>query len=229
MFNTYMFINLDLIKYFVSRYKFYFFAVSILLILLLFYFYLLQRNAKETIVTSTEVKNVNNVQDYIYVDIEGAVVKPGFYKIKQGTRVGEALIISGGLSDLSDIYRFNKTVNQAKILADGDKLYVPYEWEFYESTASIKLPIEDYVMTEKKVLAEGSTSLNETSSLNIPSDLRINVNTGSKDALLSLSGIGEVYANKIINGRPYNDYQDMVKKSGVPSSILNKIQADIVF
>jgi len=61
----------------------------------------------------------------IVVDIQGAVTKPGVYQIKEESRLLDALNAAGGLSSQADRYLLAKTFNLAKLLADGEKIYLP--------------------------------------------------------------------------------------------------------
>ena len=51
----------------------------------------------------------------------------------------------------------------------------------------------------------------------------VNVNTATKEELMTLKGIGDVTAKKIIKSRPYSGKDDLVKKK----VITDKVYADI--
>jgi DNA uptake protein ComE-like DNA-binding protein len=56
----------------------------------------------------------------------------------------------------------------------------------------------------------------------------IDINTASKAELSSLSGIGDAYSQKIIDGRPYKRKDELVSKKIVPQATYDKIKDLIV-
>lgn len=57
---------------------------------------------------------------------------------------------------------------------------------------------------------------------------QIDVNSASKDELMTLPGIGDVTAQKIIDGRPYNSKRDLLTKKVVGAKEYDKIKDNII-
>lgn len=162
-------------------------------------------NGKENLVGELieEVEeDIKEEPEEIMVHISGQVYKPGLVKLEPGARVIDAVNAAGGLKKNADLDK----INLAKKLVDEEKIYIPDIGE------NIEGDLLDY-----------STSADVGN--------KININTCTKEELLSLPGIGEVLAEKIIEYRektPFKKLEDLMNVSGIGEKKFESIKDMIV-
>lgn len=142
----------------------------------------------------------------IYIDIEGAVVKPGVYELPYGSRVEDAIYISGGLAKDADSEYISKNINRAGRLVDGSKLYIPQKGE-----AGVSVTYKD---SNSGIGARAGIAT-------------VNINTASSSELESLSGVGPKTSEKIIQNRPYMTLEELVTKNVMYRSTFEKIKNEL--
>ncbi len=147
----------------------------------------------------------DNSTEYIYVQISGAIKTPQVAKLKKGARVFELIDNSGGFTaDVSNAY-VNKILNLAKVLNDGEKIYIPYSIEELEPDFTTKY-------------SENST---ETSDI-------ININTANKEELKTLPQVGDSTADKIIDYRtkngPFKSIDEIKNVSGIGDKTFEELK-----
>lgn len=134
----------------------------------------------------------------IYVDVCGAVRYPGVYRLDGDARVFEALDLAGGMTDTACI----QAINQAEILTDGQKIYVPTAEEWNAG-----------IMTDETAEAD---------------DGRIDINTADVPLLCTLPGIGETRAQAIVAYREshgsFESVEAIQQVSGIKSGVYDKIK-----
>lgn len=164
---------------------------------------------------TSEIKSVENplMQENeietakIMVHISGAVVNPGIVTLDAGKRVKDVIDIAGGVYDTADLDR----VNLAKIVQDEQKIYIPRKGEtvFMPST-------QDPLMGTTQVVDPVNTSKG-----------RLNINQCTKSELISLPGIGEKTADKILEYRKehgFSKIEDIMHVKGIGPKKFEKIK-----
>ena len=179
----------------------------------------------------------------IFVDLSGAVENPGLYQIDSDKRVGDLLMLGGGVSSSASAEWISKELNLSKKLSDSSKVYIPYEWEIYTPESSEILNTINNVdknVNKSSGSDENSTAENNSSSQSDVSkdeetgtgnveEGKTNVNTASSSDLDKLPGIGPAYAEKIISNRPYENIAEFESKSGLYKSTVEGIKDLISF
>ena len=147
----------------------------------------------------------------IFVDIQGAVEKPGVYELPANSRINDLLIRAGGLSAEADREWVSKNINLAQKLQDGVKIYIPSQKEVRQFGGP----------------ALSTTAGGEVAGISGTIAGKININTASQTQLESLWGIGEKRAADIIANRPYQSIEELVTKAKIPKSVVEKIKDKI--
>ena len=140
----------------------------------------------------------------VYVYVCGAVNAPGVYELSGDARVFEALESAGGMTGDASL----ESVNLARAVVDGEQIYVPTVEEAARGTG---------VGTESNTK---STVQN-----------KVNINTASRDELMTLTGIGEAKAESIIRYREehgaFKSAGELMEIEGIKEGVFNKIKDDI--
>lgn len=147
----------------------------------------------------------------IMVDIAGAVNRPGLYRLPQTARLNDLLQEAQGLSQQANHQYASRSLNLAQALSDQQKVYIPGLGEEVPDVSS-QVPSSAIVQNTTNGLSEGPL---------------LNVNEASKDELMDLPGIGEITAEKIIDGRPYTSIEELSKNGVIKKNIFAEIRQKI--
>ena len=150
--------------------------------------------------TSEQVETLDSQEKGIYVYVCGQIVRPGVYVLPQGSRICDLFELAGGFTQIAATDYWN----QARLLTDGEMIYVPTVEEVKER------PLENNTATDTD-----------------DSD-KVNINTASKEELMTLPGIGEARALAIIAYRkengPFTSVEELKEVEGIKDGVFSKMK-----
>jgi len=193
-------------------------AIIITIISLIIY----TKNNSEEKITPEVTKassSPKSYQEYVYIDVSGAVKKPNLYQVNSGARIKDAIDKAGGLSENADVIYFNRNFNLARVVSDQEKIYVPSISE-----------INNGIFIQNQLLIDYTTPTNnqlpiiDNQSPSTDNQSLININNATVEELDQLPGIGQVIAGKIIANRPYSTIDDLITKKVVNKGVFEKIK-----
>jgi len=191
--------------------------------------YLNMNTEKEEPLVIEKKKDIKkqNTSEVYKVDIKGQVANPGIYSLKANSRVIDVIEKAGGLTENAD----TSVINLSKKISD-EMVIIIYSHEEVNEFGKTK-EIEKQVLMECKnneiYSLENNACIEIDNSTTISG--KININTASKEELMTLTGIGESKANDIIKYRetngPFKSIEDLTKVNGIGESTLANIKENI--
>jgi competence protein ComEA len=141
----------------------------------------------------------------LVVEVGGAVLRPGVYRLAAGARVGDAVAAAGGFAPSVDAEAADRALNLGAPLTDGQEVHVPRRGEFAPAGGA-------------GGAGGGVASPSATGGL-------VDINHASAEVLDTLPGIGPATAAKIIGARPFASVDDLERRKVVGAATLAKIRA----
>lgn len=188
-------------------------------------------NKKEIDIIKTNNKVSDEEKDdtieekkYFFVDIKGCVNNPGVYKVEDTYRVIDVINQAGGLTENADtsILNLSKKVNDEMFII----IYSKEEIEKYKSENISTKKINEEIHSQIVNIDDNNDA--QIKSEEQEDNSKININTASKDELLSISGIGESKASSIIEYREKNGNFESIESlknvSGIGDALFEKIK-----
>lgn len=172
----------------------------------------------------------------IKIDVKGEVINPGVYEVDEKSRVIDAINMAGGLTEKAD----TDNINLSKILTDENVVIVykliskAYSIQTYQEKIDIcKSDYNNACVDQNQVISNVETEKTNNSNQNDNSKPTnttnvININTADLSELITLTGIGESKAQKIIDYRNLNgnfqSIEDLKNVTGIGENIFEKIK-----
>ena len=158
----------------------------------------------------------------IVVDIKGYVKNPGVYQLDEGALVNDLVNLAGGL-------KYGGTtdyINLSKKLVNEDCIKIIAKPEVKQQTSEVLVPpVEDNCVTNNVEEVKPSNQKEE-----VVQNKKVSINKGTKEELMTLTGIGEAKALSIIAYRektPFKELTEIMKVSGIGEMLYEKIKDNI--
>jgi competence protein ComEA len=148
------------------------------------------------------------VPDEVVVEVAGAVVRPGVYRLAPGARVADAIAAAGGYGPRIDLNRATAELNLAARVADGDRIIVPSR----DDPAGAGTP---------------GPGTSPPSAAAPTAAGPVDLNKATADELDALPGVGPVTVAKIIASRTahaFHSIDDLVNRKLVGQAEFAKIR-----
>lgn len=205
--------------------------ITTIIILISITIYIINTNKVESEVVENnepniikEIEEVEEIKNYITVEIKGEVINPGVYKMEENSRVIDLINISGGFTQNA----LTININQAKKLLDEMVIVIYNKNDLKEEVKT------EYVYLEcecPKITNDGCVNEDKTEDkIEDNQNIKISINNATKEELTKLNGIGEKTAEKIIEYRKetkFKTIEDIKNVSGIGESLYEKIKDSI--
>ena len=216
---------------FLKKYKY---VITIFLfMLIIFYIVFVKVNLKskeknlvdnQVVINEVEKVEVDLKDDLVYVDIKGAVKKPGVYEINSDKKIIDVITMAGGLMENAN----TDNINLSKKVTDEMVIIIYTDEEVKNSNiVDTVIKVIDKECVCPNIQNDGciNTEIND-SITNV--NKTININTATLEELMSINGLGEAKAKAIIKYREENGYfkiiDDLLNVSGIGEALFEKIK-----
>lgn len=181
-----------------------------------------ESSEEEISIAEITTQETSSINEFYYVDIKGAIKKPGVYKVAKTAIVNDVIKLAGGLK--SNAYTLN--INLSQQVKDSMVIYIYTKNEIRKTTNAI---ITD--TTCKTEIVEINNCIETTTTKAVDNNIsKINLNTATKEELMTLTGVGESKAIAIIeyrNTKKFDAIEDIMNVSGIGESAFAKIKDHI--
>lgn len=172
-----------------------------------------------------EKKEKNTKEKLISVDIKGEIYSPGIYSLKEDSRIIDVIDKAGGLTENAD----TTVINLSKKVVD-EMVIIIYSKEEVKNFSETKE--KEKLLQEKCTSPDENSLKNDACISNVSSQTgKININTATKEELMTLTGIGESKAKDIISYREKNgafkSVEEIKNVSGIGETLYAQIKEAI--
>ena len=181
-----------------------------------------------------------------YIEVKGAVKKPGVYEVNADTMIKDAINLAGGLKSTA----YTDNINLSKKVSSEMVIYVFTKSAYkkvqkVDTAEEVKNALDAPICNTSTydidnctengssviVPSNNDTVFNDSNTKEEVTPKLTNINTATTNELTNISGIGEAKAKSIIAYReehgPFQTIEDIKKVSGIGDSLYEQIKNSI--
>ncbi len=204
--------------------------IAVGVILAIFVYYLSGEENKNSIVYAdnepTTILTTPIEDKSFYVDIKGSVKKPGVYLVSDANIVQDVINLAGGLKSGA----ITTNINLSEKVKESMVIYVFSKKELKESNQN---NLTNATCTTNVIEVNKCDTIKPTTTSNSSNSSQnslVNINTASKEELMTIPNIGASKADAIIIYRAeksFTSIEDIMNVSGIGESVFVKIKDHI--
>ena len=184
----------------------------------------IETNSSIELIEKTDIKQEELLEN-CNIDIKGAIKNPGVYTIDCNNTINDVITLAGGLNDNAD----TTLINLAKKITN-EMVIIIYTKEEVKKSNILDTVVK---VVEKECVCpniqnDGCINDQVTDTITNNQNSLININTASKDLLLTIPGIGEAKAKAIINYREthgkFQNIEEIQNVDGIGSKLYEEIK-----
>ena len=158
----------------------------------------------------TETIQTEDTHRMVSVYICGEVNNPGVYEVEAGSILNDVVMMAGGLTPQAA----SETIDLVYTIDANVSVYIPAQGQESVDSEYIRAPEQTLWGNNAEDSGPDAASM-------------VNINTASREQLMTLPGIGEVTADAIIEYREQNPFariEDIMNVSGIGEAKFNSIR-----
>ncbi|MEO6999791.1 MAG: ComEA family DNA-binding protein [Terracoccus sp.] len=149
----------------------------------------------------------------LVVHVVGQVLRPGLVRLRQGSRVADAIAAAGGARTGADL----TALNLARPVVDGEQVHVPKPGEVVSGRLS----------APSSTVGAGGAGTGTGTGAGTGTTALVDLNTADAAALDTLPGVGPVLAQRILDWRTEHGRFSSVDELGEVSGIGDKLMSQL--
>ena len=223
---------------------YWYFILIILLLIPMYFIFTSEENSEMSEVVEEQVELKEDIKDSVkyYVDIKGEVKNPGVYEVEINERIKDVIKKAGGLTKNADISLINlskkvtdemsiKIYSKSEVNSALDYVKSKYKPQVIEVIKEVEKEVEKECKCEicnnTDLFVEEKENNQKEEKLETINNNKININTATKEELMTVKGVGESKAIKIIEYREktkFNSIEDIKEVPGIGDAMFEKIK-----